>query len=236
MDKSIVLRGLERSDKKASGEVPRQEFPSDRNLIADRRKETTRHRDKPSRNVYLPLLLFALMITGLLIGSLVTVHFDLFQGNAFVPELFSGIPLPERGLLDCFTRLLCNSFLGLTTLLLLGFTLYGRFAVPIFFFIEGFLSAIRILSFLREEFWTGLLQAAVTYTVFLSLISFICILFGKTVMDFSDRLVRDRGSLSPSDFRHFFADYFTALRFTIVSAVFGLFLVYMYQSVITAGA
>ncbi len=95
--------------------------------------------------------LFLFLLLGIGLGSAVAVLFPVFEDQTVFPLLFSGIPQLEFGFFLCFSTLLLNSLLSLLFLFFLGLTVFGFLAVPIFFFIKGFLIALGLFFFFSDS-------------------------------------------------------------------------------------
>ena len=76
------------------------------------------------------VLLFFLLFLGALLGAVVAVFGQLFQGRWVFPLSFSGIPVMQSGYAACFSTLLFNALIGLFIVFLLGITAFGSIAVP----------------------------------------------------------------------------------------------------------
>lgn len=185
--------------------------------------------------LFLPfILLFMLLIVGVVMGSVLTVHFDFFESLSFSPMLFSGIPVLDHGIVNCFTSYLCNIFISLTLLMLMGMTLFGTITIPIYVLIRGVLSAIRILSFFPAGEMHNVAQSAIIYTPYLSLSSLIILLYAAAAMGFSTQLTKSslRKEIKDSDPQGLFSKYLTALIFAVAASFMGIILVFIYSMLI----
>lgn len=177
------------------------------------------------------IFLACVMVAGLIVGSIVAVQFGLFNGIQYLPKLLSGLPVPENGILSCLATFLCNIFISLTIILVMGISVFGIAAIPVYVLIRGFLCAIRILSYLQTGDMTDFAACAILYTPYLAVSSLVVILFAAKSMEISSRLAKDeeRRYLKNSDLRGLYSSYLTSLIFAVLASLTGAVLVFIYS-------
>ena len=197
--------------------------------------DTLQNRPKDIANIlsYKRIILISLLILGVIVGSLLSVHLELFGDIWYSPKIFSGLPIPENGLLNCLASYLSNTFLSLTIVLMLGVTVFGMAAIPAYVVFKGILIAVRVISLFQSEEISAVVRHSVTYAPFLALTSFILVLFASEAMGLSFRLMkeRQRSELQNTDMKNLIKNYFISLFFTVLASLLCLTLVLLYTLV-----
>lgn len=137
------------------------------------------------------ILFFLFLLSGFILGLYLYVTLDMNQGDGYNPLLFSGIPNMENGMFAWFSTYLLNMLLGLTILFLLGMTVFGVFAIPVFLLLKGVTIGIGIMSFFSGELWTGLAECALIYAPVAALSILLFVFFAMSAADVSDNIMRN---------------------------------------------
>ena len=136
------------------------------------------------------VLLFFLLFLGALLGAVVAVFGQLFQGRWVFPLSFSGIPVMQSGYAACFSTLLFNALIGLFIVFLLGNTAFGSIAVPFFLFFRGATVGVGVVSYLWKDGLKGVGLSALLYTPAASAMGILLLLFGIRALLFSNQLAK----------------------------------------------
>lgn len=176
------------------------------------------------------IFLFISLTSGVITGLLLSVN--LSEASNYSPKFLSGIPLIENGIISCLFTYLCNIFISLTVLLLMGLSMIGCAAVPIYLFAHGLLSAIRIFYFTAPGGLSDFISCIALYTPFLAVTGFILLRFGKKAMVLSVGLIKQprRSELKNSDIQELFYEYLSSLVFAVAAVLADglIFLIYSF--------
>lgn len=177
-----------------------------------------------SRRVFLPLCIF--LICGVFIGSAAVSAFNLFQGQATLPLLFSGIPLINAGFFSGFSTVLLNTLISLIILFLLGVTAFGAIGVPAFIFCKGVAIGIGVLSFLVDGDWQQFVGCVLSYTPVATASSMLFLLFATRALIFSNSLAKAGFSSQQEslNFQFYFRDFLSFLCLAVTLSLVGSFL------------
>jgi len=178
------------------------------------------------------IALFLFLFFGFILGLYLYVSLDMKQGDGYNPLIFSGIPDMENGMFAWFSTYLLNMLLGLTLLFIFGMTVFGVFAIPVFLLIKGVTIGIGIMSFFRENVWTGLAECALIYTPVAALSILLFVFFAVSAADVSDNIMRNFFSGERKKhitFHVFLRSLLEALVLAVVIAAVGTLLSLLYS-------
>lgn len=177
------------------------------------------------------ILLLLAVVTGTILGSVVSVKMDLFENTMYTPKIFSGLPVLENGMASCLAAFLCSAFISMTLVLILGISVFGIAVIPAYMIIKGMLTAMRIIFCFQSGELASVAECAVIYTPFLAINIFMLVLFASRAMELSYRFAGDerRENLKNADIWKLIKIYCSFLLVLVVSSIICLALVFAYS-------